>query len=187
MHVFAEMVDAVLHAETTGEWGAWARRWRDPVQVLATRALGREIYSISDDGRHRAMMAAAFGFPQLPARVRREPALLVGATINIRQRGFDGNHAEALVAAGDIAGENTEYGWGGEILVNHDIDWWFDAPTSVALIAAVFERVHPDVPLPPEMFHPDDWMGRFDPDRFSGAGDSRPAPALLHRLLRRIR
>lgn len=167
MHVFGEMLDALLEAHASDDWEPWVKRWTwDSISVHATAALNTEIYRIDTGGRHRSMMAAALELPMLPAQVSRSiaPDPYSPYAVPLAEP-FDRRHAESVARA-----ENAEAGAGsGEWVVHpgvdHAIDWWYDAPQHVEIVASAFRRTHPDITLPPEMRSADDWILRFDPTR----------------------
>ncbi|MFK3669352.1 hypothetical protein ACI2IX_04185 [Leifsonia aquatica] len=131
-------------------------------------------------------MAAAFGLPQVLVVLHRDPELEVGARLSLSHRNFDDEHAGALARAGEIDGDYDELGWGGTVQVAHDIDFWFDPPRVVARLAALFERVHPDIVLPRQMYDEDDWIGYFDPERAAiEAAAVAPSRGWLRRLFGR--
>lgn len=167
MHVFTEMLDNLLVADRTGGWTAWAKRWSNPVTVIALQARGREIYSIESDGRHRAMMAAALRFPEVLANVVRSDPITPGRRIGIPlSPRLDFDHQDALQQMGEVRGagfhEESAH-WASTVLADRRIDWWFQNPDDVVTASRAFQLAHPTVGLPAEMLDENAWRARFDP------------------------
>lgn len=172
MYVFDEMIDSLLLAHETNDWEPWGRRWaRSAIDVGAVAAYEQEMFYVDADGRHRAMMAAALGLPQLPAMVRRSARPKAGRIVCVPlgepYMPFDSEHADILAFAGEVSEAADVLDlpgmWPMHVNVERDVDWWFDSPKAVAVSANAFRQVHPESELPAEMFHPYTWAQRFDP------------------------